>query len=62
LTTAYHAGFASSLDELLVIGAAIALAGALGSFILVRQRDFVPSFGPAEGAGHDAEQRAPAGV
>ncbi len=62
LTTAYHAGFASSLNELLVIGGAIALAGALGSFVLVRQRDFVPSFSPATGAGHETEERAPAAV
>jgi hypothetical protein len=60
LTSAYHAGFASSLNEILVIGAAIALAGALGSFILVRQRDFVPSYSPAAEAGQGAAQPAPA--
>jgi EmrB/QacA subfamily drug resistance transporter len=61
LTTAYHVGFASSLDLLMVIGAVIALVGALGSFVLVRQRDFVPSYSPAAAGGSESEP-APAAV
>ena len=36
-----RAAFASSLNEILLIGAAVALAGALAGLALVRQRDFV---------------------
>jgi hypothetical protein len=53
LSTAYHTGFASSLNLLMVIGAIIAFVGAVGSFILVRQRDFI--------SGHQPEQGAPGG-
>ncbi len=30
----------------MVIGAAIALVGSIGAFVLVRQQDFVPSVAP----------------
>ena len=51
LLQAYRVGFSSTLDHLMVIGAVIAFVGSLASFILVRQRDFVPSYAPpAEGA------------
>jgi hypothetical protein len=38
---AAHHAFISGLNELFVVGAVIAFAGALVSFILVRQSDFV---------------------
>jgi EmrB/QacA subfamily drug resistance transporter len=43
---AYRSGFSSSLNVIVLIAAIIALAGSLGSFVLVRQRDFVPSVAP----------------
>jgi EmrB/QacA subfamily drug resistance transporter len=43
LLHAYRVGFSSSLNSIMLIGAAIALAGSIGAFVLVRQRDFVPS-------------------
>jgi EmrB/QacA subfamily drug resistance transporter len=43
LLHAYRVGFSSSLNSIMLIGAAIALAGSIGAFALVRQRDFVPS-------------------
>jgi predicted MFS family arabinose efflux permease len=46
LLEAYRVGFSGTLNHLMVIGAVIAFAGALASFILVRQRDFVPSYAP----------------
>jgi MFS family permease len=46
LLQAYRVGFSSTLDHLMIIGAVIALVGSIGSFVLVRQRDFVPSFAP----------------
>ena len=47
LLQAYRVGFSATLDHLMVIGAVIAFIGSIGSFALVRQRDFVPSFAPA---------------
>jgi EmrB/QacA subfamily drug resistance transporter len=47
LLHAYQVGFSTSLNSILLIGAAIALVGSLGAFVLVRQRDFVPSYSPA---------------
>ena len=32
------------------IGAVIALVGSIGAFLLVRQRDFVPSYAPPTGS------------
>ncbi|MGH8997026.1 MAG: MFS transporter [Acidimicrobiales bacterium] len=60
LATAYHAGFASSMNLLMVIGAAIAFAGALGSFFLIRQRDFVSGYQPPTEREADPVQPAPA--
>jgi EmrB/QacA subfamily drug resistance transporter len=51
---AYRVGFSATLDRLMIIAAVIAFIGAVGSFVLVRQRDFVPSFAPPVGA-HPAE-------
>lgn len=42
---AYRVGFASSLDHLALIAAAVALVGAVFSFVLVRERDFVAARG-----------------
>ena len=47
LLEAYRVGFSATLNHLMIIGAAIAFIGSIGSFVLVRQRDFVPSFAPA---------------
>jgi EmrB/QacA subfamily drug resistance transporter len=44
LLNAYRAGFSSSLNSIMLIGAVIAFVGSIGAFALVRQRDFVPSF------------------
>jgi len=49
LLDAYRVGFSGTLNELMVIGASVAFVGAVGALVLVRQRDFVPSF-----AGEDA--------
>jgi len=43
LIDAYRTGFSSTLNTLVFIAAVIAVVGSIGSFILVRQRDFVPS-------------------
>jgi EmrB/QacA subfamily drug resistance transporter len=47
LLQAYRVGFSGTLDHLMVIGAVIAFIGAIGSLVLVRQRDFVPSYTPS---------------
>jgi EmrB/QacA subfamily drug resistance transporter len=47
LLNAYRAGFSSSLNSIMLIGAVIAFVGSIGAFALVRQRDFVPSFAPS---------------
>jgi EmrB/QacA subfamily drug resistance transporter len=44
LISAYQVGFATTLDNLMAIATVIAIVGAVGSFFLVRQRDFVPSY------------------
>jgi len=46
LLDAYRVGFSSTLDTIMVIGAIIAFVGSIGAFVLVRQRDFVPSVSP----------------
>jgi EmrB/QacA subfamily drug resistance transporter len=48
LTHSYRVGFTGALSEILVIGAAVALAGSLLALTLVRGRDFVaPATAPA---------------
>jgi EmrB/QacA subfamily drug resistance transporter len=54
LLAAYRVGFSGTLNELLRIGAVVALLGALLALALVRQKDFVPSF-----AGDGARAAAP---
>jgi len=46
LLHAYRVGFSATLNTIMIIGAVIALAGSVGAFALVRQRDFVPSVAP----------------
>jgi EmrB/QacA subfamily drug resistance transporter len=50
LLQAYRVGFASTLHHLMIIGAIVAALGSIGAFALVRQRDFVPSYGPGAAA------------
>ena len=47
LATAANQAFISGLNEILIVGAAVAIAGAVLGFVLVRSRDFVDE--------HDAE-------
>jgi EmrB/QacA subfamily drug resistance transporter len=47
LVSAYQVGFTTTLNHLMAIATVVALVGAVGSFALVRQRDFVPSYSPA---------------
>jgi EmrB/QacA subfamily drug resistance transporter len=48
---AFLTGWTGALNEVLVIAAVVALAGAVGAVVLVRSRDFVAHGAPA-GAGH----------
>jgi hypothetical protein len=41
VTGAARAGFVSGLNEILLIGAIVALTGALASLALIRERDFI---------------------
>ncbi len=50
LLQAYRVGFSATLDRLMIIAAVIAFVGAVGSLILIRQQDFVPSFASPTGA------------
>ncbi len=47
LISAYRVGFTTTFNHLMAIATVIAVVGAVGSFFLVRQRDFVPSYSPA---------------
>ncbi len=47
LLDAYRVGFAGTLDHLMLIGMVVSGLGSLGAFLLVRQRDFVPSHAQA---------------
>jgi EmrB/QacA subfamily drug resistance transporter len=48
LLTAYQTGFVSTFDHLMGISAVVAMVGAVGTLILVRQKDFVPSIADGE--------------
>lgn len=48
---AFVAGYTAALNEILIIAAVVALAGALASALLVRQRDFVQHGASARGGG-----------
>ena len=57
---AARASFVDGLNSILLIGAAIAFAAAVLTFMLIRQRDFVDVHpAPPEGAGPPAEAQAP---
>ena len=65
--TAYKSAFVSTFDHLMGIAAVVALVGAVGCLVLVRQKDFVPSVPdtdwaarPAESTGTGATGAAPA--
>jgi EmrB/QacA subfamily drug resistance transporter len=58
LINAYHVAFSGTLNLLMIIGTVIALIGAIGAYVLVRQRDFVvPSY-----EGQSADGHVPAGA
>jgi MFS family permease len=57
LLQAYQVGFSATLDHIMVIGAVIAFIGSIGAFVLIRQRDFVPSVAGA-GAPAPAQEDA----
>ena len=64
LLQAYHVGFSTTLNHLMVIGAIVAFVGAVAAFALVRQSDFVvPGAGgpPSGGAGQQGGAAAPGG-
>jgi hypothetical protein len=46
LLHAYAVGFTGSFRNLVTIAAVLAFVGALAALVLIRQRDFVPSFAP----------------
>ena len=50
-TTVADAALSSALNEILIVAAVVALVGAVLSFVLVRERDFV-SHGAAAEAAH----------
>ena len=55
LLNAYRIGFTSTFDHLMAIATVVALVGAVGSLVLVRQRDFVPSYAAGEEGAPPAE-------
>jgi hypothetical protein len=48
---AYHIGFSTTLNHLMLIAAVVAIVGSVSGFALVRQRDFIV---PAGGGGGHA--------
>jgi EmrB/QacA subfamily drug resistance transporter len=53
LVSAYHIGFSTTLNHLMVIGAIVAFVGCIAGFTLVRQNEFVvPTGAPPAGGGH----------
>jgi len=56
---AYRSAFATSLDHLLLIGTVVAFLGAVCSYALVRQRDFVASHAPSPGGPGPSGDGAP---
>jgi hypothetical protein len=54
---ALRSSFASALNELLYVTAAVALVGAVCATLLIRRKDlYVPGAGESAGAGHAAAQ------
>jgi Major Facilitator Superfamily len=61
LLQAYHVGFSTTLNHLMVIGAIVAFVGVVAAVTLVRQRDFViPGAGGGHGGGPQAGAATPA--
>jgi len=58
LEHAYRVGFTEAFTTILAIAAAVAFAGAVCAFVLVRSRDFVSSAEPAA----ESPAREPVGV
>jgi hypothetical protein len=56
---AARAAFISGLNEILLVGAIIAFAGAVFGFALVRRSDFVASGPPLEQSGPGAQEVRP---
>jgi EmrB/QacA subfamily drug resistance transporter len=52
LIHAYHVGFSTTLNHLMVIAAIVAIVGSVSAFALVRQRDFIVPAGGGGGGGH----------
>jgi EmrB/QacA subfamily drug resistance transporter len=50
LVGAFHTAFAGALNEILLIAAVVALAGAIGGLVLVRRSDFIAADTSAEAA------------
>jgi Na+/melibiose symporter-like transporter len=62
LLSAYRIGFTETLNHLMGIASVIAIVGAVGCLILVRQRDFVPSSAPVPDAPDAADGAVPTPV
>jgi EmrB/QacA subfamily drug resistance transporter len=60
LTHSYRVGFTDAFTSILLIAAAVALAGALAGFVLVRSRDFVASGQPASAPEAPTTEAVPA--
>ncbi|HEY6474043.1 MAG TPA: MFS transporter [Acidimicrobiales bacterium] len=50
LLSAYHQGFSTTINHLMLIGAIVAFVGAVAGLTLVRQRDFIIPGAPPQGA------------
>ena len=57
LLDAYKVGFSATLNHLMVIGAVVALVGAVCGFALVRQSDFIVPTGRAGGRAAGSRRR-----
>ncbi len=61
LIGAYQTGFTTTFNHLMAISTVVALVGSIGTLVLVRQRDFVPSYAaeaPVPTAGFDGGDTA----
>ncbi len=56
LLTAYHEGFSTTFNHLMVIAAIVAFVGAVAGLVLVRQSDFVIPGSPGAAAGQASGQ------
>jgi EmrB/QacA subfamily drug resistance transporter len=56
LFSAYHQGFSTTLNHLMIIGAVVAFVGVVGAVTLVRQRDFVVPGSPGAPSPGAADQ------